>query len=430
MHGGGNTSCKGAVANALGESTPALFVKASGANLAKVSSDDFVALDLAYAWRLVDVPTLSDEALASEYACHALRSSGKRASVESLAHAAILGRFVLHTHPSAVLALTNRVGGAETVMAALGADVAIVPYTRAGLELAQAVRQTLAKNPAAKALVLLQHGLITWGASAREAYDATIALVSRAEAFVATSQRRSFAAPASSELERARLYRSLAPLIRGALGPSSPDALDERVVLVPSLSDDVVCVLDAPEGKRLALSPADARLSRAHAADAAVDRCSGARRREGVSRPTQERRGRLPRRLRSLRAGAWSRCHRSPRLLSARPRTARPRCRERGRPLCPGAHGSRHHFARVARGGGHRQSGADYCGLDDEHLVDMEFRAFQQAKVAGSATVPDLRGTVALVTGAAGAIGSGICEALLARGCHGRAPCWWRAHRT
>jgi len=62
----------------------------------------------------------------------------------------------------------------------------------------------------------------------------------------------------------------------------------------------------------------------------------------------------------------------------------------------------------------------DYVTLDDEHLFDMEFRDYQQSKRAPGAgsTGRGLCGSVALVTGAAGAIGSGICEALLAQGCH------------
>jgi rhamnose utilization protein RhaD (predicted bifunctional aldolase and dehydrogenase)/NAD(P)-dependent dehydrogenase (short-subunit alcohol dehydrogenase family) len=348
-----------------------------------------------------------------------LRASGKRASVESLVHATLPARFVLHTHPSAILALTNRTKGAETAAVALGADVAIVPYTRAGLELAQAVRQTLRKDPAVKALVLLQHGLVTWGESAREAYDATIALVSRAEAFLAKSQCRSFAAPASLLADRERLYRSLAPVLRGVLGPWSPDALDERVVLVPSLGDDVVRVLDAPEGKQLALaapltpdylvrtrrmplwidSPAlgDAKAFREQLKSAVASyRDEYARYAQAHGRESSDRRALSPRVIALPGLGV----------------------------VCVGEQAAQAAMVRDITLQGLRvksviwQSGAEYLGLDDEHLFDMEFRAFQQAKVAGCGAIPDLRGSVVLVTGAAGAIGSGICEALLARGCH------------
>ena len=58
-----------------------------------------------------------------------------------------------------------------------------------------------------------------------------------------------------------------------------------------------------------------------------------------------------------------------------------------------------------------------YLGLTEDHLFDMEFRPFQRAKVADNGPKP-LRGSVAIVTGAAGAIGSGICEELLRQGCH------------
>jgi NAD(P)-dependent dehydrogenase (short-subunit alcohol dehydrogenase family) len=47
----------------------------------------------------------------------------------------------------------------------------------------------------------------------------------------------------------------------------------------------------------------------------------------------------------------------------------------------------------------------------------MEYHSFQQAKLDGAADLP-LSHEVALVTGAAGAIGSAICEELLEQGCH------------
>jgi NAD(P)-dependent dehydrogenase (short-subunit alcohol dehydrogenase family) len=62
-------------------------------------------------------------------------------------------------------------------------------------------------------------------------------------------------------------------------------------------------------------------------------------------------------------------------------------------------------------------SGGEYRGLSDDHLFDMEYRAFQQNKVKRLQTKP-LEGSVALVTGSAGAIGTGIVQKLLDEGCH------------
>ena len=55
---------------------------------------------------------MSDEIMAGEFSCHTLRFTSRRASVETLAHAVLPHTFVVHTHPSAILALTNREHGA------------------------------------------------------------------------------------------------------------------------------------------------------------------------------------------------------------------------------------------------------------------------------------------------------------------------------
>jgi rhamnose utilization protein RhaD (predicted bifunctional aldolase and dehydrogenase)/NAD(P)-dependent dehydrogenase (short-subunit alcohol dehydrogenase family) len=415
LHGGGNTSCKGTLANALGEEQSALFIKASGVNLATIQPSDFVALDLAYLTRLLDLTTLSDDAMASEFACHGLRPSPRRASVETLMHAVLPQAYVMHTHPSAILALTNRTGGSEAVAAALGQEVAVLAYARVGLDLARVVRDSMARQPQARALVLMHHGLVTWGATARAAYDATIELVSRAESYLSKRCLRRLGTPPSAA-DREQKYLGLAPVIRGILGPTAPDDLGDRVILEPLLDLEVVQLLDSPEGKRLTLSAPltpdylirtrrvplwldhptldDPKTFKQQLAEAVA--VFTAEYQGYVQRHAGEARDLLPRVVAIPGLGV----------------------------VCVGKDAAEAAMIRdITRQGlavktAIYQSGAEYVPLDDEHLFDMEFRGCQQAKVSEHGAAHELGSSVALVTGAAGAIGSGICEALLAQGCH------------
>ena len=423
LHGGGNTSCKSTLPNVLGEEQSALLIKASGVNLAAIQPSDFVALDLGYLARLLDLAALSDEAMAGEFACHSLRASSRRASVETLLHAVLPGNTVLHTHPSAILALTNRAGGCEAVTAVLGQEIAVVAYARAGLDLARAVRDTMARHPQAYALVLMHHGLVTWGAAARAAYDVTIELVSRAEAYLEKRPVRSLGTSPAPVADRERRYLGLAPVIRGVLGPTTPDALDDRVILEALLDPEVAQLLDAPEGKKLAFS-----------APLTPDYLIRTRRKPlWLDHPMLDDAKAFRQQIVQAVAGfeteyqGYVQGHAGE--VESKPRDFFPRVLMIPGlgVVCIGRNAAEAAMIRdITRQGlavktAIYQGGAEYVPLDDEHLFDMEFRGYQQAKAAESgpgSAARSLGGSVALVTGAAGAIGSGICEALLAKGCH------------
>src|SRR2546426_9922176 len=68
---------------------------------------------------------------------------------------------------------------------------------RPGFGISREVAEAIAGRSDARALVLAQHGTITWGATVREAYEATIELITRAEEAIAERKRgrRAFGGP-------------------------------------------------------------------------------------------------------------------------------------------------------------------------------------------------------------------------------------------
>src|SRR5262249_44944544 len=71
--------------------------------------------------------------------------------------------------------------GHDVVQDVFGKDVVWVPYRRPGFQLSKNVWAAIRAHPGTRGIVLEKHGLSTWGATLRDAYLATIDLVTRAE---------------------------------------------------------------------------------------------------------------------------------------------------------------------------------------------------------------------------------------------------------
>jgi rhamnose utilization protein RhaD (predicted bifunctional aldolase and dehydrogenase) len=181
VHGGGNTSTKTREVDHLGRERDVLRIKGSGTDLKTIGLDGFPGLFLDELLPLRDHAAMSDEAMV-EYLAHCMVEPGsRRPSIETLLHAFLPARHVDHVHADAICALTNTPDGERHVREALGPDVAVVPYIRPGFALSRRVADLAGSS----AVVLAQHGLVTWGESHEESYGRTLALVARAEAYLA-----------------------------------------------------------------------------------------------------------------------------------------------------------------------------------------------------------------------------------------------------
>jgi rhamnulose-1-phosphate aldolase/alcohol dehydrogenase len=214
LWGGGNNSIKSRATDLLGRPIDVMYIKSSGSDMKSIVPKQFPAVRLDYIAPLRQRDDeMSDQEMVDYLARCLIDPASARPSIETLLHAFLPARAVLHTHADAILALTNTRGREETVRACFGEEVILVPYRRPGFRLSRDVADAFDAHPDAKGLVLMNHGLITWGETVQEAYDRHIELVTRAERHGVRSPR-----PPLSSVEAGEMTTTIAPKIRGALG--------------------------------------------------------------------------------------------------------------------------------------------------------------------------------------------------------------------
>ena len=256
MHGGGNTSVKITKETLLGDRVDALCVKGSGWDLDSIEPQGFPAIDLSWLRRLRKLDALSDEEMVNQLRTHLFDASAPNPSVETLLHAFLPHTFIDHTHADAILALTNQPDGAELIRQALGDRVVIVPYVMPGFQLAKLAAEMFEGRPDADGMVLMKHGLFTFAPDARTSYARTVEYVDRAESFLRARLRgrsEPVATAADASGAKARMSQ-VGPILRGLLATPSgnADQPHRRVILEHRATPEILSLLAAPQCASLA----------------------------------------------------------------------------------------------------------------------------------------------------------------------------------
>jgi len=186
LHGGGNTSVKDVWKNIFGEDEDTLFVKGSGSDLISIERKDFVPVRMDAMLKLSRLSQLSDIDMARELKLATLDPSAPAPSVEAILHALIPHRFVDHTHADAIVTITNTVEGEVRIREIFGDEVIVLPYVMPGFDLAKLCAKVfpVEANSHTIGMVLLNHGIFSFGDTAKESYDRMIALVGKAEDYL------------------------------------------------------------------------------------------------------------------------------------------------------------------------------------------------------------------------------------------------------
>jgi rhamnose utilization protein RhaD (predicted bifunctional aldolase and dehydrogenase)/NAD(P)-dependent dehydrogenase (short-subunit alcohol dehydrogenase family) len=408
LHGGGNTSVKVRKPDIFGTAEELLYVKGSGFDLHSITAAGFAPVRISHLARLARLDRLTDLEMARQLRLAMAEPEAPAPSVEAILHAVLPHRFVDHAHADAVIALANTPSGEAHVRAAYGDRVLVIPYVMPGFELSRVAAQIIDAGLRAETLglILLGHGLFSFGDTARQSYDRLIELVAVAEDYLKAHNAWDLTADSP-----------------GA-GAHIEEELGKQAVIDLAVVRSDACAI---AGFPLILAQHEDPLGLAFARDPEVARLS----QQGPATPDHAiRTKRLPLVGRDVRA--YAKEYRSYfehaaalhpagtqlQMLDPAPRVILDEqlglC-TLGRSAADAAATSEiyHHTIEVIR---RAEALEQWKALSPEEIFAVEYWDLEQAKIRKRGALPEFAGEIALVTGAASGIGLACAKALVANG--------------
>jgi rhamnulose-1-phosphate aldolase/alcohol dehydrogenase len=192
--GGGNTSSKIMETDPLtGEQVEVLWVKGSGGDLRTSTRENFSSL---YQSRLLGLQKTyaarSDKGLKSQaeddmvavYHHTTFNLNPRASSIDTPLHSFIPAKFVDHMHPNAVIAIAASKNCEKLTQEIFGGEMDYVKWMRPGFELGLAMQEIVKRNPKATAIMMGQHGFISWANDDKECYLRTLDFIEKASQYI------------------------------------------------------------------------------------------------------------------------------------------------------------------------------------------------------------------------------------------------------
>jgi rhamnulose-1-phosphate aldolase/alcohol dehydrogenase len=194
--GGGNTSSKLTETDPLtGQPVEVLWVKGSGGDLRTSKRENFSSL---YQQKLIDLQgayaARTDKGLKSNaeddmvgmYSHATFNLNPRASSIDTPLHSFLPGKFVDHMHPNAIISIAASRNCEALTKEIFGGSMAYVPWMRPGFELGLAMQTISKAHPEVKAIMMGQHGFISWDDDDKTCYLHTLEFIEKAAAYIET----------------------------------------------------------------------------------------------------------------------------------------------------------------------------------------------------------------------------------------------------
>jgi len=232
--GGGNTSSKIAEQDPLtGEPVEVLWVKGSGGDLRTSLRENFSSL---YQSKLLGMQktylsrsdkgykSQAEDDMVAAFSHTTFNLNPRATSIDTPLHSFIPAKFVDHMHPNAIIAIAASANCEKLTQEIFGGEMDYVKWMRPGFELGLAMQEIVKKNPKATAIMMGQHGFISWANDDKECYLRTLEFIEKASQFIeAKYQAKGGDAKAFGgqkygtlpEVARRQAFAAILPWLRG-----------------------------------------------------------------------------------------------------------------------------------------------------------------------------------------------------------------------
>ena len=227
--GGGNTSSKIIQKDPITKKNETiLYVKGSGGDLGSIKEDGFASLYLDKLNGLKNIYrgfNFEDE-MVGYYPMCTFNNNPRAASIDTPLHAYVPYPEVDHTHPDSIIALATMKNGKDIVNKVYQGKLGWLNWQRPGFDLGLKMEKLIQSNPSIIGIVLGHHGLFTWGNDSQSCYSNSIALIKRAQTYLNNSIKKySFGKPQFKKKSIPDFEIKLISTIRGHLSKENSKIL-------------------------------------------------------------------------------------------------------------------------------------------------------------------------------------------------------------
>ena len=263
--GGGNTSSKILETDPLtGQKVPVLWVKGSGgdlrtgtrANFSSLYQARLIALQKIYAKRKGrGLKSQAEDDMAAMFSHTIFNLNSRAPSIDTPLHSFIPARHVDHLHPNAVIAIAASANCKKLTRQIYRGEMEYVKWMRPGFELGLAMQAICKKNKKARAIMMGQHGFISWADDDRECYLRSLDFVEKASEFIEAKyaakggDATAFGGPKYQALAPAKRNSTLAAILPWLRGQVSQQ---KRFIATVQDDDKILRFVNSCDAARLA----------------------------------------------------------------------------------------------------------------------------------------------------------------------------------